>query len=139
MTINPDGTADETERSLRLGRVRAAMTAAGLDALLAFAPAWRRENVRYFTDARVAGTASFVLLTATESDGVRAFSTRPADLDAMTGRGWVTDAQPLSARSASSLTQTLQEGRPARLGIAHYELLPEILMSQLVRDRKSNV
>ena len=46
MTINPDGPADEAERSLRLGRVRAAMRAAGLDALLAFAPAWRRENVR---------------------------------------------------------------------------------------------
>ena len=134
MTINPnDGTADEAERSLRLGRVRTAMTAAGLDALLAFAPAWRRENVRYFTDARIAGTASFVLLTATESDGVRAFSTRPADLDAMTGRGWVTDAHPLSARSAGSLAEWLQAARPARLGIAHYELLPELLMSQLAR------
>jgi Xaa-Pro dipeptidase len=133
MTINPDGTADEAERSLRLGRVRTAMTAAGLDALLAFAPAWRRENVRYFTDARVAGTASFVLLTATDAEEVRAFSTGRADLDAITSRGWVTDAHPLSARSASSLTQALQEARPARLGIAHYELLPEILMSQLVQ------
>ena len=134
MTITPnDGTADEAERSLRLCRVRTAMTAAGLDALLAFAPAWRRENVRYFTDARIAGTASFVLLTATESDGVRAFSTRPADLDAMAGRGWVTDAHPLSARSASSLTQTLLQTRPARLGIAHYELLPELL------DRRAHV
>ncbi len=45
----------------------------------------------------------------------------------------MTDAHPLSARSASSLTQTLLQARPARLGIAHYELLPELLMSQLVQ------
>ena len=133
MTINDDGTADEAERSLRVGRVRAAMAAAGLDALLAFAPAWRRENVRYFTDAQVAGTASFVLLTATDADGVCAFSTHRGDLDSIAGRGWVTDVHPLSARSASVLAERLRSARPARLGVAHCELLPELLRSQLVQ------
>src|SRR6202042_3313364 len=113
MTITPDGT-DDAERSLRLPPGRAATRAAGLDALLAFAPAWRRENVRYFTDTRVAGTASFVLLTATDAEDVRPFSTRRADLDAITSRGWVGDAHPLAARSVSSLTQTLLQTRPAR-------------------------
>ena len=133
MTINHDGTVDEAERSLRLSRVRAAMAAAGLDALLAFAPAWRRENVRYFTDAPVAGTASFVLLTATDADGISAFSTRAADLDAIAGRGWVTEAHSRSARRVSALAERLQAARPARLGVAHYELLPELLMRQLVQ------
>jgi Xaa-Pro dipeptidase len=51
--------ADEAERRLRLRRVRDAMAAHDLDALLAFAPGWRRENVRYFTDSPVTGAASF--------------------------------------------------------------------------------
>ncbi|HEY6496646.1 MAG TPA: Xaa-Pro peptidase family protein [Trebonia sp.] len=133
MTINHDGGADAAERTLRLARVRAAMSAAGLDALLAFAPAWRRENVRYFTDAPLAGTASFALLTGAEADGAAAFSTRRADLDAIAGRGWVTDTQPLSVRAPSALIERLASAAPARLGVAHYELLPEILLSQLTR------
>jgi len=133
MTTNHDGGADAAERALRLGRVRSAMAAGGLDALLAFAPAWRRENVRYFTDAPLAGTASFALLTAADADGVSAFSTRRADLDSIAGRGWVTDTQPLSVRAPSALIERLASAAPARLGVAHYELLPEILLSELTR------
>jgi Xaa-Pro aminopeptidase len=132
MTINRDGGEDAAERSLRLSRVRAAMAAAGLDALLAFAPAWRRENVRYFTDVPIAGTASIALLTAAEADGgCSAFSTRRSDLDAIAGRGWVTDTHPLSVQAPSALIERLQAAAPARLGVAHYELLPGLLMSQL--------
>jgi Xaa-Pro dipeptidase len=119
---------DAAENSLRLGRLRAAMDAAGLDALLAFAPLWRRENVRYLTDAPVAGSASFALLTA---DGrVCAFSTRRADLDAIASRGWVADVHHISVHSPAALADRLREGRPARLGVAHYELLPEMLMNE---------
>jgi len=130
--------ADSAENSLRLGRVRAAMDAAGLDALLAFAPLWRRENVRYFTDAPVAGTASFTLLTAAVSDGaapggVSAFSTRRSDLDAIARRGWTTDVHLISAHSPTALTTRLAEARPGRLGVAHYELLPQVLMNQISR------
>ncbi|MGH3251432.1 MAG: M24 family metallopeptidase [Trebonia sp.] len=128
-----DGTADAAERSLRLRRVRAAMAAAGLDALLAFAPAWRRENVRYFTDAPLAGTASFVLLTAADSGGGCAFSTRQADLDEIASRGWMSDTRPLSARSPSALTERLKAIGPARLGVAHHELLPGLLLNEIAR------
>lgn len=134
MTTNHDGAGDAAERSLRLRRVRASMAVAGLDALLAFAPAWRRENVRYFTDVPLAGTASFVLLTAADSaGGCCAFSTRLADLDAITSRGWVTDADLLSARSPAALTERLAAIGPARLGIAGYELLPGLLLNEIVR------
>jgi Xaa-Pro aminopeptidase len=135
MTIDHDGThdgsADAAERSLRLSRVRAAMAADGLDALLAFAPAWRRENVRYFTDTPLAGTASFVLLTPA-GDGC-AFSTRQADLDTITGRGWVTDAEPLSPHNPSALVERLRAAAPKRLGVAHLELLPEVMATALGR------
>jgi Xaa-Pro dipeptidase len=138
MTILDDGPAgaavDAAENSLRLGRVRAAMDAAGLDALLAFAPLWRRENVRYFTDAPVAGTASFTLLTADASGGgVSAFSTRRSDLDTIASRGWAADAQLISVDSPTALVTRLREARPARLGVAHYELLPQALMNQVSR------
>ena len=133
----PQGEQDAAELSLRRARVREAMAAHELDALLAFAPAWRRENVRYFTDAAVTGSASFVLFPA---DGEpSAFSTRRADLHAIASRGWVTDVHHLNALEpaaladvlARTLTGTLAGRRGAggaRLGIAHYELLPAVLM-----------
>ncbi|MGH3172143.1 MAG: M24 family metallopeptidase [Trebonia sp.] len=121
-TTDPASTA---ERDLRLRRVRAAMAADGLDALLAFAPAWRRENVRYFTDAPVAGTATFALVPA--NGDVTAFSTRAADRHGITSRGWVSDIQVLDARAPVALTSRLAGLRPGRLGIAHHELLPRLL------------
>jgi Xaa-Pro aminopeptidase len=138
MTIDYDGTsdgsADAAEKSLRLRRARAGMARAGLDALLAFAPAWRRENLRYLTDAPLAGAASFVLLTAADSDGgACAFSSRRADLDAIARRGWVTDTNPLSVHTPSALIDRLNAARPARLGVAHYELVPEVLLNEIAR------
>lgn len=64
--------ADSAERTLRHTKVRAAMAENGLDAVLAYGPGWRRENVRYFADARVTGSSSFVLFPA--SGEVAAFS-----------------------------------------------------------------
>jgi Xaa-Pro dipeptidase len=128
-TTDIAGTASIAERDLRLRRVRAAMAADGLDALLAFAPAWRRENVRYFTDAPVAGTATFALVPAVGE--VAAFSTRAADLHGIHACGWVGDAQALDARAPVALTGRLRDLRPARVGIAHYELLPQLLAREL--------
>jgi Xaa-Pro dipeptidase len=131
MTINHDSEADAVERATRIGRIRTAMGSFGLDALLAFAPAWRRENVRYLVDTPLVGTASFVLLTSADADDGCAFSTRQADVDAIAGRGWVTDTHLLSARAPSALIDRLQAVRPDRLGIAHYELVPDLLMSKI--------
>ena len=125
------GAADADELALRHARVRDAMAAHELDALLAFGPAWRRENVRYFTDAPVSGSATFVLFPA---DGTpSAFSTRRADLHAIAQRGWVTDVHQLSALQPEALAGALAAALPGgggarRLGIAHYELLPAVLM-----------
>lgn len=116
--------AATAERDLRLSRVRAAMAAEGLDALLAFAPAWRRENVRYFTDAPVAGTATFALVPA--AGDLIAFSTEAADPHDITSRGWVSEARALDAHAPAALVERLRDPRPARLGIAHYELLPQL-------------
>src|SRR5262249_1913948 len=117
------------ERELRHRRVREAMAEQGLDALLAFAPAWRRENVRYFTDAPAAGTATFALVPA--AGPVTAFSHRPADLHGILSGGWASEALALDAHAPGALTDRLRGLRPARLGIAHYELLPQLLAAEL--------
>lgn len=127
------GKAEQKEQELRLRRVRAAMAEEGLDALLAFAPAWRRENVRYFTDAPAGGSAMFALLPAAgpANGPVTAFSTRAADRHGILTRGWAAEALALDAHAPAALTGRLRDLRPARLGIAHYELLPQLLASEL--------
>lgn len=115
-------TADAGERALRHARLRSAMAEQGLDVIVAFAPGWRRENVRYLTDAAVAGSVALVVLPM---DGeAAAFSTRRADLAAITGKGWVSDVAHLDFPGVTAFTERLAELRPARVGIAHRELLP---------------
>ncbi|HEY3466145.1 MAG TPA: aminopeptidase P family N-terminal domain-containing protein, partial [Amycolatopsis sp.] len=73
--LSPD---DQAELRLRHRKIRDAMAEQGLDVVLAYGPAWRRENIRYFTDVTPAGSAALVVFPA-EGDAV-AFSTRPSDL-----------------------------------------------------------
>jgi Xaa-Pro aminopeptidase len=116
--------ADSAELELRYSRVRAAMAEQGIDVLLAYGPGWRRENIRYLSDARVGGSAALVLLPAV-GDPV-AFSTRPADLGVIAARGWVTDVARLDLGGAA-LAERLRDLAPARVGIALRELLPQAL------------
>ncbi|QDL72090.1 M24 family metallopeptidase [Streptomyces malaysiensis] len=121
--------ADSAERTLRHTKVRAAMAENGLDAVLAYGPGWRRENVRYFADARVTGSSSFVLFPA--SGEVAAFSTRRSDLPELRRGGWVDSADTLDVWDPAPLTDRLRDLRPRRIGIAHYELLPAMLANAL--------
>ncbi|HJP77695.1 MAG TPA: Xaa-Pro peptidase family protein [Pseudonocardiaceae bacterium] len=122
-------TDDAGEFAHRQQRVRAEMATEGLDAILAFGPGWRRENVRYFTDTLLAGTAAFALFPATGD--ASAYSTRRADLPAIAARGWITDTHLLDVHDPAALTERLRDLTPARLGIAHLELLPALLMRAL--------
>lgn len=121
----------EAERARRYDRVRARMAEQELDVLLAFGPGWRRENVRYLTDAPVAASAAMVLLPAAGEPS--AFSARRADLPVIAGAGWVRDVHPLALTDADGLSETnaltdrLRAARPTRVGIAHLELLPLVL------------
>ncbi|MGH3299343.1 MAG: aminopeptidase P family N-terminal domain-containing protein, partial [Trebonia sp.] len=54
----------EEDVGARLSRVREAMKKADLDGILAFAPGWRRENVRYLTGALFRGAFAFAYLPA---------------------------------------------------------------------------
>ncbi|WP_078876673.1 Xaa-Pro peptidase family protein [Streptomyces sp. 150FB] len=120
---------DLAELTLRQTRVRAAMADEGLDLVIAFAPGWRRENVRYFTDAGLTGTASLVLFPATGDPS--AFSTRRSDLPELTRPGWVREAALLDVYDPVALTDKLRDLRPRRVGVAHGELLPVVLSEAL--------
>lgn len=113
---------DAYERALRHDKLRAAMELQGLDALVAYAPAWRRENIRYLTDTAVAGAASFVVLPLEgEATG---FSTRSSDLSALRRSGWLDQAHLVELPSARRLVEALAELGVRRIGIGHLELLP---------------
>ncbi|MEV6645793.1 Xaa-Pro peptidase family protein [Amycolatopsis sp. NPDC051371] len=120
---------DRAELRLRHRKIRDAMAEQGLDVVLAYGPAWRRENIRYFTDVTPAGSAALVVFPA-EGDAV-AFSTRPSDLTAFTAQGWVDDARRLDPANPAELGSVLKDLAPRRIGIAHHELVPLVLMETI--------
>jgi Xaa-Pro aminopeptidase len=127
---DPDA-PDRTEQQLRYARVRAAMAEQGLDVILAYAPGWRRENLRYLADARVAGSAALVLLPATGEPS--AFSVRPADLGVIARRDWVRDVDLMTHPDYDALVERLRATAPARIGVAHLELLPQAIADAISR------
>jgi Xaa-Pro dipeptidase len=127
----PPSAEDQAERDRRYRLIRSAMADQGLDALVAFAPGWRRENVRYLTDAPVRGSVALVLLPLTGEP--IAFSVRRADAAAIAAAGWVTDVGVLELPEAAALTGRLADLAPKRVGVAHNELLPVVLADTLRR------
>jgi len=114
-----------SERELRHGRLRRAMGAVSLDGLLAFAPAWRREHVRYLTGAPL--RASLALAHLPLDGEPTAFVAAPEDAAAVSAAGWVADVRPLAPPDMDEVVAALRAARPARLGVAHMELLPAVL------------
>jgi Xaa-Pro dipeptidase len=106
--------AAELER--RSARLRQAMASEGLAGLLAFAPAWRRENVRYLTGAPVHAPHAFAYLPGAGA---------PAAFGTGAG-GAIADVRPYALGEPGELLARLREdlGPGDALGIAHAELLP---------------
>lgn len=103
-------------------RLRSAMAEAGIDGLLAFAPGWRRENVRYLTGAPIAGELAFAYLPA---DGdPAAFFVGESDERAAREAGLVTDIRRIRAGDLGPLGDRIARDRVGRLGVAHSELVP---------------
>jgi len=115
----------------RRARVREAAAKAGLDGLLAFAPGWRRENVRYLTGSLFRGAFAFAWLPA-DGPPVAFFANR-ADEQAVRQVGWVDDVQvvpfPDVAQVAARVSQDLPGG--ARIGVSQLELMPRAIARTL--------
>jgi Xaa-Pro dipeptidase len=128
--------ADTTERALRHTKLREAMAQSELDALIAYAPAWRRENLRYLTDVSLGGAAAFALLPR-EGDAT-AYSTRLADLVPLNRTGWVADARIISIADIGPLVDAVRAIGARRVGLGHLELLPKVFAKAL-RESLPNV
>jgi len=115
-----------TERELRYRRLRHAMHDASLDGLLAFAPGWRREHDHYLAGAGVRASFAFAYLPL--AGDPLAFVAGAADAAGVAAAGWVADVRPLAGRGVAA---AIAAGRPARLGVAHLELLPAALLEPL--------
>lgn len=116
-----------TERDWRYARIRQAMAGANLDGLLAFAPGWRRENVRYLTGAAVRGSFALAYLPAVGEPA--AFAPWPDDREAIQNEGWIGDVRPLELPQCADVVARLKAGRASkRIGIAHLELMPMAIL-----------
>jgi Xaa-Pro dipeptidase len=125
----PGGDTEE-DVGARLSRVRDAMEEAGLDGILAFAPGWRRENVRYLTGALFRGAFAFAYLPA---DGpVTAFLGSRADSLAVRQAGWVTDVRTVNLPDTGEVAAAIA-GMPGggRIGVTQLELMPRAVLGPL--------
>jgi Xaa-Pro dipeptidase len=127
---------DRAERALRHAKLRASMDEQAIDALIAYAPAWRRENVRYLTDAPLGGASSFAVLP--REGEPTAYSTRHADVDAIRRAGWVADAHWVGVPDAAKLVGAIRDLGARRIGVAHLELLPSVF-ERALRDALAGV
>jgi Xaa-Pro dipeptidase len=115
------------ELSWRATRLRAAMAEQGLDGLLAFAPGWRRENVRYLTGASLREAFAFAFLPA--EGEVTAFVTSAEDERSVQMAGWAKEVVIVDAFDLSALGGLGE--RPDRLGVAHLELMPDAIAASV--------
>lgn len=110
------------ERDWRWGRARSRMADAGMDGLLAYAPGWRREDLRYLADVQLRGSFAFLYLPF---EGEATAFVLPSDRDAFADAGWVQDVRDLEPAALGSVLARLRgPGQPQKLGISHSELIP---------------
>jgi Xaa-Pro aminopeptidase len=106
------------------------MAKAEMEGLLAFGPGWRRENVRYLTGAALYNSFALAYLPAVGASAAFAYSVQ--DQQAIEAYGWVTDVRLMDLPHCGELVGKLKEGGvPKKLGIAHLELMPRILLEAI--------
>lgn len=119
-----------SEMQWRSTRIRTALAEAGLEALIVFAPAWRRENVRYLTDASLESNVTVAYLPS--AGAATAFVCSDADALAVKNAGFVSDVRPLAFPDVSSLADRVREDVPGgRIGLAGAEFVPYAIWRQL--------
>jgi Xaa-Pro dipeptidase len=130
MMQGKSGTQPATEIEWRSKRIRAALAAAGMDALIVFAPAWRRENVRYLTDAALDASAAFAYLPL--SGAATAFVCSDADARAVQLAGFVADVRSIAFPDVAELAERVRgDLKKGRVGVAGSEFVPFGIWRQL--------
>lgn len=119
---------DLAERDLRTANVRAALSGIGADVLIAYGPAWRRENVRYLLNAPVHGDVSLAVMDAVGR--ITGFSSRSSDIPRIREAGWAADTFRLDA-SLAALIEVVHSLAATKIAVAHLELVPAGLLRAL--------
>lgn len=110
------------ERDWRWQRVRERMAESGIDSLLAYAPGWRREDLRYLADVQLRGSFAFLHLPL---EGAATAFALPVDRHVFAASGWVEQVRDLEPFGLRSLIEHLRRPvQPATLAISHAELIP---------------
>ena len=111
-------------------RIRKALAAAGLDSLIVYAPAWRRENIRYLTDAPLDASAALAYLPS--SGEATAFACSRGDAHAMRQAGFVDDVRSIAFPDMGGLAERVREDvTRGRVGLAGAEFVPVAIWRQL--------
>lgn len=114
----------------RSRRIRKALNAADLDGLLVFAPAWRRENIRYLTDAALDAGAALAYFPS--SGAPTAYACSAGDMHAMMQAGFLDDIRTLPFPDVSELVERVRgDLTRGRLGVAGAEFVPHGIWRQL--------
>lgn len=130
MMQDKSSNAVASEMRWRSSRIRAALDVAGMDALIAFAPAWRRENVRYLTDAALESSAAFAYLPS--SGAATAFVCSDADARAVRLAGFVDDVRSIAFPDVAELGECVRSDmKKGRIGVAGAEFVPVGVWQQL--------
>ncbi|MDR2215202.1 MAG: Xaa-Pro peptidase family protein [Nevskiaceae bacterium] len=126
---NDDG-LNASEIEWRCQRIRKALAANDLEALLIFSPAWRRENVRYLSDAALEASAAFAYLPS--SGAVTAFACSNEDELSLRKSGFVSDIRLIDFPDVVHIADCIgADLRSGRIGLAGLEFLPQRIMAQL--------
>lgn len=126
----PNTESAPAEMQWRSGRIRNALRSADMDALIIFAPGWRRENVRYLTDASLESNAAFVYLPL--SGVATAFVCSESDAHAVRKAGFIEDVRAISLTDVRDLAERVRaDVRSGRVGVAGAEFLPLGVWQQL--------
>jgi len=124
----PPTERDIAERDLRVANLRTALDEIGADALIAYGPAWRRENTRYLVNATLRGDVSLAILDS--QDSITAFSSRSSDVVRIRDAGWADETLRLSG-SLREFTEVVHGLAASRIAVAHLELMPLALVHAL--------
>lgn len=114
---------DLKERDWRFKRIRGAMQNEEMDGILAFTPAWRREDVSYLTAAALESSFALAYLPLTGEPA--AFVGSLEDIIAVRDAGFIADVRPTSLLGLEGIADRIKaDMKKGRLGIAGAEFMP---------------
>lgn len=120
----------KTELDWRHERIRSGMSEQQLDGLIVYAPAWRRENIRYLAGASV--TSSMAIAYLPFSGEAAAFVCSVNDEFSLRNAGCIQDIRRISAYELDPVIERITDDTSkGKIGIVGMEFMPESVLARL--------